>query len=161
MELILTNPDSKNFPDAYGISPERQQELSRHLDDMVRKWGSDPIIVTTARIAYQIGLFCQGPEELAYCLILHMGWHQRRGLQLAPRGFVRTGPPNGELVIPLTEDHLERLGAGEQFRLNAADVGLVDLPILLMSARSDWDTVAAQSQPFAAVYVLGKRNSKG
>ena len=160
MELNLLHPDLVDFPAAYEISPARQQELSRHLDNMVRKWGDDPVVVTTARIARDIALFCQGPEELSYCLTLHMGWHQRRGLQLTPRGPVRTGFSKSELIIHLTEDHLTQLRAGEKFRLNAKDVGLVDLPILLMSARTDWEILKAQTQPIGMVYSFPPQKSK-
>lgn len=84
MELNMPNPDAKEFPDAFGITPERQQELSKHLNDMVERWipGS---LLRVHHIISNIAFFCDGPEELAYCLILHMGWWQRRGHELAPR----------------------------------------------------------------------------
>jgi hypothetical protein len=85
MELNMPFPDAKEFPDAFGISPERQQQLSRHLDAMVQGYGQDPILIRVHHIMADIAAFCHNQEELLYCVILHMGWHQRRGHQLAPR----------------------------------------------------------------------------
>lgn len=84
MELRMTDPDHPEFPLAFGISPERQDELSKHLDAMVKGWVKGDLI-RVQHIVCDIAFFCDGPEELAYCVILHMGWWQRRGHELAPR----------------------------------------------------------------------------
>jgi hypothetical protein len=84
MELNIPNPDNPDFPLAFGITPERQQELSNHLNAMVDSWVPNNII-RVQDIVCDIAFFCRGPEEFAYCIILHMGWWQRRGHQLAPR----------------------------------------------------------------------------
>lgn len=84
MELNIPNPDAKDFPEAFGIMPERQLELSHHLNAMVESWVPDTLL-RVQHIVSDIALFCAGPEEFAYCIILHMGWWQRRGHQLAPR----------------------------------------------------------------------------
>lgn len=85
MELHMPNPEAKEFPDAFGITPERCTELSHCLDAMVKSYGQELQWVRVHHIIADIAAFCDGPEELTYCVILHMGWHQRRGHQLAPR----------------------------------------------------------------------------
>lgn len=84
MELNMPNPDAKEFPDAFGITPERQTELSKHLDAMVESWTPGNIL-RVQHIVSDIAFFCNGPQEFAYCVVLHMGWWQRRGHELAPR----------------------------------------------------------------------------
>lgn len=84
MELNMPNPEAKEFPDAFGISAERQQELSKNLDKMVNSWTPGSIL-RVQHIIFDIAFFCKGPEEFAYCVVLHMGWWQRRGHELAPR----------------------------------------------------------------------------
>jgi hypothetical protein len=39
MELHIPNPDAKDFPNALGITAERQKELSWQLDKMVEGYG--------------------------------------------------------------------------------------------------------------------------
>lgn len=84
MELNIPNPDAKEFPDAFGISAKRQEELSKNLDTMVNGWTTGSVL-RVQHIISDIAFFCQGPEEFAYCVVLHMGWWQRRGHELAPR----------------------------------------------------------------------------
>jgi hypothetical protein len=84
MELNMPNPDALDFPEAFGITPERQNELSKFLDAMVKSWKLDTVLRVQHIIA-DIAFFCEGPEEFAYCVVLHMGWWQRRGHALAPR----------------------------------------------------------------------------
>lgn len=84
MELNMPNPDAKEFPDAFGISAVRQKELSECLNKMVDSWQSGQLL-RVHHIISDIAFFCQGPEEFAYCVVLHMGWWQRRGHELAPR----------------------------------------------------------------------------
>lgn len=84
MEFNMPHPDAHDSPEAVGISPARQQELSEHLNQMVKSWVPGSLL-RTHHIWADIAFFCKGPEEFAYCLTLHMGWWQRRGHQLAPR----------------------------------------------------------------------------
>ena len=100
MELNMPNPDSLNLPEAFGISNERQKELSGYLNDMVEGLGDELVLVTAAHVIRRIAAFCEGREEFAYCIILHMGWHQRRGMQLTPRGAT----PNYILEMELAEE---------------------------------------------------------
>jgi hypothetical protein len=86
MELNMPNPDAKDFCEAYGITLERQRELSRCLDELIDGYGKAPVFVYLHHTIRDIAKFCQGPEEHAYCLILHCAWHQRRGDLLAPGG---------------------------------------------------------------------------
>ena len=84
MELKMPHPEETDFPLAFGIDPERQLELSQKLNAMVNSWipGS---LLRVHHIMCDIAFFCNGPEEFAYCVVLHMGWWQRRGHELAPR----------------------------------------------------------------------------
>lgn len=84
MELNMPNPDAKDFPEAFGITPGRQFELSNHLDAMINSWTPGNLL-RVHHILSDIAFFCSGPEEFAYCVVLHMGWWQRRGHELAPR----------------------------------------------------------------------------
>lgn len=84
MELNMPNPDAKDFPEAFGITPERQEKLSKDLDAMVKSWTPGNVL-RVQHIVSDIAFFCDGPEEFAYCVVLHMGWWQRRGHELAPR----------------------------------------------------------------------------
>ena len=86
MELKILNEETIDFPESYGITPERQKELSRCLDEMVLSYGDELKMVKTAELIRDIAAFCNDDPEFAYCIILHMGWHQRRGMILAPRG---------------------------------------------------------------------------
>ncbi len=68
MELNIPNPDSNDYCEAVDIRPERQQELSKALDTMVRKADSGPLRIEKMHNVFQeIASFCTGPEELIYC----------------------------------------------------------------------------------------------
>lgn len=85
MELKILIPDSKDYCEAVGISPARQQELSKALDDMVRRLNAGPIrLVPTAETWAEIASHCTNAAELVYCTVLHCGWHHRQGRVLAP-----------------------------------------------------------------------------
>lgn len=84
MELNMPNPDAKDVPDAFGISAARQRELADKLNAMVNRWTPGNLL-RVQHILSDIAFFCNGPEEFAYCIVLHMGWWQRRGHELAPR----------------------------------------------------------------------------
>jgi hypothetical protein len=104
MELTILKPDSNDFCEAVGISPERQQVLSKRLDIMVREADSGPWrIEKMHNIWQQIASFCDRPEELIYCTILHCGWQAREGRILAP------GPLNREVIRLGIEQLYDRL----------------------------------------------------
>lgn len=85
MELNIPKPASNDFCEAVGIGPERQQELSKALDAMVARLNAGPLKLVQMHVTFaEIASFCNGPEELVYCTILHCGWHHRRGKILAP-----------------------------------------------------------------------------
>jgi hypothetical protein len=85
MELNIPNPASKDFCEAVGISPDRQQELSKALDAMVARLNSGPMkLIQMHHTFAEIASFCNAPEELVYCTVLHCAWHHRRGRILAP-----------------------------------------------------------------------------
>jgi len=84
MDFVIVDSTTNDFSDAIGISPERCLELSKKLDSMVGRWAPCTIL-RVADISKEIASFCDTIEEFAYCLILHMGWWQRRGHNLAPR----------------------------------------------------------------------------
>jgi len=93
MEFKIVNPDTTDYCEGVGISPERQQELSRRLDEMVHREDNQPLhFVKMANIYAEIASFCNNEPELVYCTVLHCGWHQRRGRTLAP------GPVNDDII---------------------------------------------------------------
>jgi len=85
MEFKIVNPDTTDYCEGVGISPERQRELSRHLDEMVRREDSQPFhFVKMTNIFAEIAAFCNNEPELVYCTVLHCGWQHRQGRILAP-----------------------------------------------------------------------------
>lgn len=104
MELIIVNPDANNFCEGLGISPERQQELSKALDAMVRRLDSGPAqLYKLHNVFAEILSFCHNEAESVYCTILHCGLNARRGRILAP------GPLNKERVQLGFEQLYDRL----------------------------------------------------
>lgn len=104
MELNIPNPDSKDFCQAVGIRPARQQELSKALDAMVQRLNSEPMrLVPMHETFAEIASYCTGPEELVYCTVLHCAWHHRRGRILAP------GPLNFGIIGLGIEQLYDRL----------------------------------------------------
>lgn len=86
MDYKIVAPESIDFCEAVGITSDRAQELSKQLDDMVRDWSppSGTVAVRAHHIMEHIAFFCRNTEEFSYCILLHMGWHQRRGMLLTP-----------------------------------------------------------------------------
>lgn len=104
MELKIVNPDSNDFCEAVGISPERQKKLSKALDEMVHRLDNQPVhLVKMHDIFAEILSFCNNNAESTYCTILHCGWHARRGRVLAP------GPLNPERIKLAIGDLWDRL----------------------------------------------------
>lgn len=78
MEFKIINETAASFGDSI-LTQERQTELSKKLNEMVNAFGSRLQFVRVCNVMQEIALFCNTNEELAYCIILHMGWHQKRG----------------------------------------------------------------------------------
>lgn len=93
MELNILKPDSNDYCEAVGITPQRQQELSKALDAMVRRLDSQPIqIVKMHDVFAEILSYCKNEAEAVYCTVLHCGLNARRGRILAP------GPLNMDVI---------------------------------------------------------------
>lgn len=104
MELNILHPNSNDFCEAVGISQERQQELSKRLDAMVREAESGQLrIVKMHEVFAEITSYCQDNAELIYCTVLHCGWQARRGRILAP------GPLNQDVIQLAIEQLYDRL----------------------------------------------------
>src|SRR5882762_6713673 len=85
MELNILNPESNDYCEAVGITPERQKELSQSLDEMVRKMNTGPVRIGKMHDVFvEIASYCNNLGEAFYCAVLHCGWHARRGRILAP-----------------------------------------------------------------------------
>lgn len=156
MNFNIVNIETTEFPVSVGISEERQQELTQLLDAMVKKWTGDTLRwITTATIAHHVAAFCHSLEEFAYCWTLHMGWHQRRGMQLST-GPIQRAPMAGKatLMIVLDLPAIRRLHNYETLTMNAKDVGLpFDLPISIIPGRLDDEDICKRSPtPFGVVY---------
>lgn len=86
MDYKIINPNATELQDQIGISPERCLELSKKLDDMVRNWSpknGGTVAVKVCDIMEELAFYCNNIEEFSYCVLLHMGWHQRRGMLLS------------------------------------------------------------------------------
>jgi hypothetical protein len=75
MKFNIINEKAPTFGDSI-LSKERQHELSVLLDDMVKGWGD---MVRVCNIIEDIAAFCNTNEEFAYCIILHIGFHMKKG----------------------------------------------------------------------------------
>ena len=82
---IIDHEQRESFGDAI-LPKAKQEEISKNLDELVQKYTTDaPTLVTVAQVIKDIASFCNTNEEFAYAIVLHMGWHQRRGFNIAPR----------------------------------------------------------------------------
>lgn len=81
MDFKIINETADKFGDSI-LSLERQTELSKNLDAMVKRLNEKIHFEYVCNIIQEIASFCDTKEELAYCIVLHMGWHQKRGHQL-------------------------------------------------------------------------------
>lgn len=82
MEYNIINETAAALGDSI-LSMARQQELSKQLDAMVKEWNKVTQLIRTCHIMSEIASFCNTPEEFSYCIVLHMGWHQKRGMNLS------------------------------------------------------------------------------
>lgn len=78
MEFKLINPSEPIFGDTI-LSKERQDELSKQLDNMTKSWNPNEAI-RVCNIMVDIASYCNTVEEMTYCVLLHMGWWQRKGI---------------------------------------------------------------------------------
>lgn len=81
MEFVVIDETAILFGDSI-LSPERQLELSKKLDEMVDKFNVRVQLVRVCNIMEEIASWCYTIEEFSYCIVLHMGWHQKRGTSL-------------------------------------------------------------------------------
>jgi hypothetical protein len=86
MEYKIVKGNTIDFCEAIGLNPTRQRELSAKLDAMVKSWSpsTGTVSVKVVDIMEEIASYCKNIEEFSYCVMLHMGWHQRRGMLLTP-----------------------------------------------------------------------------
>lgn len=82
MEFKIINETAALFGDSI-LSLERQLELSKKLDAMVEVLNVRVQRVRVCNVMQDIASFCDTQEEFAYCIVLHMGWHQKKGHQIS------------------------------------------------------------------------------
>ena len=80
----MPNPDSQFFPEAFGITKERQQAISLALDEQLKSYGTGPGFVPMHHFMAAAAKSCQSGEELMYATILHCGYLQKKGILLTP-----------------------------------------------------------------------------
>lgn len=78
MEFKLINETAPKFADTV-MSTERQDELSKKLDEMTDKWGKNEAL-RVSNIMIEIASFCNTIEEMTYCVIMHFTWWAKRGV---------------------------------------------------------------------------------
>lgn len=83
MELILRDQENPDFVEAT-VGEERAKELSKKLDEMVASYGTQKTLVYLKDTVQDIAFFCDNFAEFAYCMVLHMGYLQRRGHIITP-----------------------------------------------------------------------------
>lgn len=81
MDFVIIDETAPLFGDSI-LSTERQQELSKKLDDMVKGFSPKVQLIRVCHIMQEIASFCDTVEELTFCTILHINWHQKRGQTL-------------------------------------------------------------------------------
>jgi len=75
MELKILLQDSNDYCAAVGIGPDRQQELSGLLDEMIKRENNVPLhLVKMHDFFAEIAAFCNNEAELIYCTVLHCGF---------------------------------------------------------------------------------------
>jgi hypothetical protein len=82
MDYKIINETASAFGDSV-LPMSRQKELSKKLDDMVISWSTITQSIRVCHVMEEIASFCNTIEEFSYCVLLHMGWHQKRGLNLS------------------------------------------------------------------------------
>lgn len=78
MEFKIINETAALFGDSI-LTTERQNQLSKKLDEMV---GNLTGAVRVCNIFQEMASYCNTPEELSYCIVLHLNWHYKRGQTL-------------------------------------------------------------------------------
>jgi hypothetical protein len=75
----FTNPTAQNLGEALGIPLSRQNEIGKHLDEMVARFSGAPTLVYLADIVCIMEYFCNTQEEFLYAFTNHITWHAKRG----------------------------------------------------------------------------------
>ncbi len=83
MELNIPNPDTHYLSDAFGITPERVEELDRAHEALWLSYGPDGATCRWQHVIAEIAHLCNTTEELAYILVIHCAWLQRLGRKIA------------------------------------------------------------------------------
>jgi len=83
MELNIPNPDARFMAEAFGIDPEREAELECRLEELWMRNREVPVATRWHHLVADIAFFCNGPEELSWCLIVECAWLQKMGRRIA------------------------------------------------------------------------------
>lgn len=99
------NPTAMNLGEALGIPMNRQNELSKHLDDMIARFSSKPTMVYVSEIVGIMESFCTTPEEFLYSYTNHLTWHAKRGSLMA----AKTNRTMKEILDELNDNQRQEL----------------------------------------------------
>ncbi len=154
MELTIIHPDSNDYCEATGITPERQQELSGLLDAMVRRLHTGPVYLGKMHDTWaEIASYCTNPAELIYCTTLHCGWHARRGKILAP------GPLNyGVIALGIEQlwDRLRKEFSPDSLQIRRKLVATADEALLKEGARAGVQWLLDRNEVILAQDIMNK-----
>ena len=84
MELKLKDPNNTDFVEAL-VGIKRAEEISKALDEMVKSYNKITQLVYLKDTIQDIAFICNNETELAYGIVLHMGYLQQKGVIITPR----------------------------------------------------------------------------
>lgn len=105
----FTDPYVNNLGEALGIPLARQNEIGKHLDEMLAKFSESPTIVYMSTIVEIMESFCATQEEFLYAFTNHITWHAKRGSLAA----AKTNRTMVDMMKDLTPD--QRMEVFSQF----------------------------------------------
>lgn len=82
MELNIPNPDARYLSDAFGITPQRVDELDLAHQAYWDSYGPDGATARWHHVLADLAALCKTKEEFAYIMVIHFGWLQRLGRKI-------------------------------------------------------------------------------
>lgn len=83
MELHIPNPDARYLSDAFGITPERLEELEEAHEVYWKSYGPVAQNARWHHVIADLASLCNNTEELAYSIVCHCALLQQLGRKIA------------------------------------------------------------------------------
>lgn len=83
MELNIPNPEARYLSDAFGITPERLEELERAHEEYWKSYGPEGHLSRWHHVIADLANLCNTVEEFAYTMVIHCAWLQQLGRKIA------------------------------------------------------------------------------